>query len=342
MPRALVAMSGGVDSAASALLMQQMGYDVCGVTLILNSNYDDAEGAKATAQKLGIDHYSLEAEDVFSSLVIDSFVSEYCEGRTPNPCILCNKHIKFGVLYQEMVIKNFDVLATGHYATVDWDDERYEPRLRKGADINKDQSYVLYSVARDKLKNVVFPLGDKTKDQVRAILKDAGIDCCTKAESQDICFVPDGDYAGFIKQKTDAGTCCGNFCNTQGEIVGKHNGLINYTVGQRRGLGVPAQESYYVLKKDAQSNTITLGFKNELMTDTFCVRDINVLCPSLFVSGNKYSVRTRYHQNETECSVVFEDNGVKVITDTQIRIPAPGQSAVFYLDDVVVAGGIIY
>ena len=253
----------------------------------------------------------------------------------------CNKYIKFGVLYNELKNNNFDVLATGHYANVEWDAQFNEPRLRKASDPNKDQSYVLYFVAREKFKNVVFPLGDKTKDEVRAILKNAGIDCCTKAESQDICFVKDGDYAGFISRKTDAGTMCGNFCNSHGAVVGRHNGLINYTVGQRRGLGIAAQESYYVLNKDAQSNTIILGFKNELMTDSFVVKDVNVLCPSVFTSGKKYSVRTRYHQTETECSIVVEENCVKVVTDTPVRIPAPGQSAVFYLGDVVVAGGII-
>ena len=322
MPKALVAMSGGVDSAASALLMKQMGYDVCGVTLILNSNYDDAVGARATAQKLGIDHYTLEAEDFFKHCVIDPFICDYSEGRTPNPCIQCNKHIKFGVLYNEMQNKNFDVLATGHYATVQWDALNNEPILRKAVDPNKDQSYVLYSVDRDKFRNIVFPLGDKTKDEVRGIIKNAGIDTFNRAESQDICFINDGDYAGYIRSKTDVGTQCGNFCNSHGEVIGRHNGLINYTVGQRRGLGVPAQESYYVLKKDASTNIITLGFKDELMTDNFFVTDVNVLCPSAFISDNKYSVRTRYHQKETECRVFFDGDCVKVITDTPIRIPA--------------------
>jgi len=342
MPKALVAMSGGVDSAASALLMKQKGYDVCGVTLILDSNYDDAQGAGVIADKLGIDHYCIDASASFKSGVIDRFISEYCAGRTPNPCIDCNKNIKFGVLYDEMLAKGFDILATGHYARIIWDAEYDEPRLCTAAHAEKDQSYVLYSVYREKFRNVAFPLGEKTKDEVRAIAKTAGFENHAKPESQDICFIKDGDYASFVAENGSDGTNAGYFCDRQGNVLGRHKGLINYTVGQRRGLGIPSTESYYVLEKRQCDNTVVLGYKNELMTSFFAVKCINVLCPSLFSEDKKYTVRTRYHQKETPCSIQIDYNTVKVYTDTDIRIPAPGQSAVLYYGDIVVAGGIIF
>ena len=341
MSKALVAMSGGVDSAAAALIMLEAGYEVCGVTLILNGNYDDADGARKTAEKLGIDHYTLEAEDTFKNAVIDDFVDGYRSGLTPNPCIECNRNIKFGVLYEEMKNKSFDVLATGHYARIDWDDCAMEPRLCKASDYSKDQSYVLYSVAGEKFKNIVFPLGNKTKTEIREIAKNAGFECFVKGESQDICFIKDGDYAAFILDKCPECAVAGDFCDRSGRKLGRHKGLISYTVGQRRGLGVPSTESYYVLEKNTANNTVVLGYKNELYTRTFSVKDVNILCPSMWSEDKKYTVRTRYHQKETECGVLFDNNTVKVTTDTDIRIPAPGQSAVFYDGDVVVAGGII-
>ena len=342
MPRALVAMSGGVDSAAAALLMLEAGYEVCGVTLILNGNYDDACGARKTAEKLGIEHYTLVVEDSFKANVIDNFIECYCAGLTPNPCIECNKNIKFGILFDELKNKSFDVLVTGHYARIGWDDNTGEPRLCKALDESKDQSYVLYSVSSDKFRNIAFPLGDKTKTEIREIARKAGIDSFVKGESQDICFIKDGDYAAFITDKCPDCAAPGDFCDRSGKVLGRHKGMISYTVGQRRGLGVPSTESYYVLEKKVSDNTIVLGYKSELYTQSFDVKELNILCPSMWNKDKKYTVRTRYHQKETECRVIFDDSTVKVVTDTDIRIPAPGQSAVFYDGDIVVAGGIIY
>lgn len=341
MKKILVAMSGGVDSAAAALVMKKQGYEVCGATLILNDNHAEAEKAKRIAEILGIDFFVIDLRDDFKDKVITPFIDEYCRGATPNPCITCNKEIKFGFLYDEAIKRGFDGIATGHYAQVSWDNELNEPILNRGMDTSKDQSYVLYSINRDYFKNIYFPLGEYTKAEVRKIAKDAGFENADGAESQDICFIKDGDYAGFIRSKRCNCDCCGDFVNSNGEKLGKHKGIISYTVGQRRGLGIASTAPLYVLRKNVDNNTVVLGFEDELQTNYFEVNNINILKPSICEGEVKCTVRTRYHQKESECIAIFDDSIVKVRLEKSIRMPAAGQSAVFYIGDIVIAGGII-
>jgi len=341
MPKALVAMSGGVDSVAAAILMMQKGFEVCGVNMLLCPNSVNSNDAKRACEQLGIDFFSLDCRDLFKARVIDPFIDSYCSGKTPNPCICCNKHLKFGYLWEEAQKGGFDVLATGHYARVSWDCVPSEPILQKAEDVKKDQSYVLYSVKPEYFKKIYFPLGEITKEQARNIVKNAGVDIYKKSESQDICFVENGDYAAFIAENRNDIVAPGDFVDTYGNVLGKHRGMINYTVGQRRGLGISAVESYYVVDKNIDSNTVVLGFEKELLTKRFRVNELNVLSPSLFADGIKCSVRTRYHQEEHDCIVTFDGDCVNVETVNAIRKPASGQSAVFYLGDRVIAGGII-
>ncbi len=341
MSKILVAKSGGVYSAASALLLKEQGHEVCGVTLILNGNYEEAKSAKQVADRLGIDFFELDLTVEFNKNVIEPFIDCYCNGGTPNPCINCNKTIKFGLLYDVAVARGFDGLATGHYARITWDDGESEPLLQKARDLSKDQSYVLYSVNREYFKNIYFPLGNFTKAEVRELAKNAGFTNAGKADSQDICFIKDGDYASFINGKRPECNCRGDFVDTKGNILGQHKGIINYTVGQRRGLGIASTAPLYVLKKDMTNNSVVLGFEEELYTLKFSVRDVNILCPSKCSGEVLCTVRTRYHQNETECLVIFDGDGAFVTTKNAIRMPASGQSAVFYIDDVVIAGGVI-
>ena len=341
MKKILVAMSGGVDSAVTALLIKKQGYSVCGVTLILNGNYEEARSAAQVAERIGIDFFELDCTKEFCGNVIEPFIDCYCSGKTPNPCIMCNRTMKFGILYDEAIKRGFDGLATGHYARISWDDMHDEPILEKALDFSKDQSYVLYSIDKDRLKNIYFPLGEHTKDQVRKLAKEAGFENADKAESQDICFIKDGDYAAFIEARRDNCKHEGNFVDTKGNILGKHKGIINYTVGQRRGLGIASTAPLYVLKKDLSSNSIVLGFEDELHIQSFEVRDVNILRPSMCSGKIDCTVRTRYHQKETECTVMFSGNNAIVNTNEPIRMPASGQSAVFYIDDIVIAGGII-
>lgn len=341
MSRILVAMSGGVDSAASALLLKEQGHEICGVTLILNGNYEEANSAKQVADRLGIDFFELDLTNRFNEYVIEPFIDCYCNGSTPNPCISCNKTIKFGLLYNEAIARGYDGLATGHYARVFWNKSLSEPRLQKAKDLSKDQSYVLYSLNKDYFKNIYFPLGDFSKYEVRELAKKAGFTNASKADSQDICFVKDGDYAAFITEKRPECNYPGDFVDTKGNILGQHKGIIHYTVGQRRGLGIASTAPLYVLKKDVTNNVVVLGFEDELYTREFGVHDVNVLCPSKCDVEVSCTVRTRYHQKETDCTVIFDGCSASVKTKDLVRIPASGQSAVFYIDDVVIAGGII-
>ena len=341
MKKILVAMSGGVDSAAAALLMKKTGYNVCGATLILDGNFDEAERARRVAEKLGIEFFSIDMSSHFRENVIVPFIDEYCNGKTPNPCIRCNKSIKFGLLYDEAIKSGFDGLATGHYARVSWNVELSEPILSRAIDESKDQSYVLYSVNRDYFKNIYFPLGHYSKSEIRKIAKDEGFENADSVDSQDICFIKDGDYSSFIRKERPNCDCCGNFLNSDGSVLGKHKGIISYTVGQRRGLGIAAEAPLYVLRKNVDDNSIVLGFEDELYTSNFRVEDVNILRPSVCIGEVDCKVRTRYHQKEAECKAFFGEGEMKVTLKSPIRLPAPGQSAVFYLDESVIAGGKI-
>ena len=283
--RALIAMSGGVDSSVSAYLMKQMGYDCVGVTMKLYDNEDinlcddktccslsDVEDARAVCDKIGIPYYVMNFKDKFKEKVIDKFVDCYRQGCTPNPCIDCNRHLKFAGLYQKAKELECDVIVTGHYVRVEKDEEGFH--LYKGKDERKDQSYVLYNLTKEQLAHTIFPLGNLTKDEVREIAKDNGFINARKKESQDICFIPDGDYRKFLEEKAQMISKPGDFVDKGGNFIGKHKGYFHYTIGQRKGLGISAKEPYYVVDILPGKNQVVLGSNEDLFKTTLIANTV--------------------------------------------------------------------
>lgn len=349
-------MSGGVDSSVAALLMKEAGYDCLGVTMKLNENTvnacgektcctaSDAEDARGVCVKLGIPYYVYNFAEDFRRCVIDNFVHSYEIGETPNPCIECNRCLKFGRLFHRAKELECDVIVTGHYARIEFDEKSGRYLLKKALNAAKDQSYVLYFMSQEQLAHTRFPLGgfaDKT--EIRAIAEAHGLVNAKKAESQDICFVPDGDYAGFITEYSGKVYPEGEFTDREGNVLGRHKGIIHYTVGQRKGLGISFSEPLYVIGKDAGKNSVRLGTSEQLFSDRLTARDFNWI--SLAEPPEKpirVTVRTRYHAKEAPASVCANPDGtVEIIFDEPQRAISPGQAAVLYDGDVVVGGGTI-
>lgn len=352
--KVLVAMSGGVDSSVAAYLLQQQGYACIGVTMRLYENetagiprghtccsLDDVEDARAVAYDLGMPYYVLNFTEEFDEKVIRKFVQVYQNGGTPNPCIDCNRYLKFDHLLNRARELGCDYIATGHYVQR-WQDENGRWGLRKNDDPGKDQSYVLYSLTQDQLAHTLFPLGGMHKDAVRAIAEEQGLCNARKHDSQDICFVPDGDYAGYIRHATGAEIQPGDFLDTAGNPIGRHRGLIHYTIGQRKGLGLSLGRPAYVVGKDATSNTVTIGAESDLYTDSFTVRELNWISIPALTAPMQVTVKTRYSQTEVPCRIEpMEDGTCRAVFETPQRAVTAGQSAVFYDGDTVVGGGII-
>ncbi|MBQ3154395.1 MAG: tRNA 2-thiouridine(34) synthase MnmA [Clostridia bacterium] len=338
------AMSGGVDSAVCAHLLLQQGYQCTGATMRLCgvqcAGEDNVRDAKAVADRLGIPFVSFDMTDAFERDVIAPFVRVYENGGTPNPCINCNAHLKFGALLFEAQKAGASHIATGHYARVGFENGRYV--LKKAADASKDQSYVLYTLTQEQLAHVLFPLGELTKDEVRAIAREQGFVSANKPESQDICFIPDGDYASFIERFSGKTYPEGEFVDLQGNVLGRHGGIIRYTVGQRRGLGLALPEPYYVCKKDTDANRVVLCTKKELPTTELVANNFNwisIYCPDAPIRA---TVRTRYHQKEQPATLyVLEDGRVRVVLDDPQTAAAPGQAVVAYDGEYVLGGGEI-
>ncbi len=349
MKKVLVGMSGGVDSAAAALLLKQRGYDVCGVTLKLHKadlqscgSGKEAEDARCVADALGIAHFVPDFSAAFEAHVVDKFISEYKCGRTPNPCIECNRHIKFAKLLETALDMDFAYIATGHYAQIVYDENSGRYLLKKAKDLSKDQTYVLYNLTQDELAHTLFPLGGYTKAEARALAQQHGFVNAQKPDSQDICFVPDGDYAGFIERRTGAQFEKGSFVDTAGNVLGEHSGIIHYTIGQRKGLGITFGEPRFVVAKDTEKNTVTLGKSEDLFTDTCYVTDVNWIQIESLNAPMRVSAKTRYSQKETPATLYPEENGcVRVVFDEKVRAISPGQACVFYDGDSVVGGGTI-
>ncbi len=353
--RVVVAMSGGVDSSVAALLLKQQGYEVIGISLKLwdyneegrtKSNktccsYRDIQDARRVCDRLEIPFYAFSYKKEFEEKVIQTFVSEYTQGRTPNPCILCNQHIKFDRLLEEAQKLGADYLATGHYARVT-KDEAGSYRLLKGKDAAKDQSYVLFGLNQEILKKVLFPIGDYTKDQIRKLAEEFDLPTAHKPESQDICFVPDGDYAKFVaKYDTNFSLTPGNFVDQNGTILGRHEGIHAYTVGQRRGLGVSTGERLYVTRIDTTKNEIELSPEDATFSESFCASRINWVVSSP-ESLMECGVKVRYQKDEIPAMVEQKAGAraiVRLIKDH--RGITPGQAAVFYKGDEVLGGGWI-
>ena len=345
--RALIAMSGGVDSAAAAILMKDAGFECIGVTMKLIASsgsrccsLEDINDARAAAFKLGIPHYVLNFTSDFTRHVIEPFIESYENGDTPNPCIECNRYLKFSLLLRRASELEAEKLVTGHYARIERSGERW--LLKKGKDPRKDQSYVLYMMSREALSRTVFPLGNLTKAEARELAASRGLSNAAKEESQDICFVEKGDYAAFIENYTGKVFPEGDIVNAEGKVLGRHRGLIRYTLGQRRGLGVACNVPVYAAAKDLASNTLTVGGEQSLYSSTFTAGKVNLIaCEDLF-RPLRLAVKIRYLQKEQWARV--EQTGpdtVRVDFETPQRAITPGQAAVFYDGDTVVGGGTI-
>ncbi len=353
MEKVMTGMSGGVDSSVAAFLLLQEGFEVVGVTMKLFDgeevsalsdksccSVDDAIDAKRVCAAMGIKHYMLNMKDDFKRDVIDRFVTAYQNGETPNPCIDCNKYLKFGKMLRRASELGMDYIATGHYSRVEKQGSRY--LLKKAVDPKKDQSYVLYSLTQSQLSRLKLPLGAYTKQQVREIALENGFVNAEKHESQDICFVPNGDYYSFIERYTGKSYPHGDFVNTDGERLGEHKGIIRYTVGQRRGLGLALPESMYVLKKDVENNKVILGFNNDLFSRELTVKDISFTACDRLDGEEHLLVKVRYNQTEQPATVIQTgENRLKIIFDEPQRAITKGQAAVIYDGDTVVGGGTI-
>lgn len=352
---ALIAMSGGVDSSVAALLMKRQGYDCIGATMKLYSQEkcqdshgntcctaEDAEDARQVARQLGIPYYVFHFSDRFEAEVISRFVDAYENGRTPNPCIDCNRYLKFGALLQRAAELGCGCIATGHYARIEFNPDTGRYLLKKAADTAKDQSYVLWTLRQEQLAHTQLPLGKMTKADVRQLAEQAGFATAHKHDSQDICFVPDGKYARFLEDYTQKSYPPGNFADMDGHVLGRHKGIIRYTVGQKKGLGLVLPEPLYVYSVDPQSNTVTLCREEQLFSDTVIAHDINLISLPSIREPMRIKAKVRYRQREEWATVTQpEPDTLQVVFDQPQRAVTKGQSLVLYDGDTVVGGGII-
>ena len=353
MKKALIAMSGGVDSSVAAYLCKKNGYDCIGATMRLFTNeeigvkteksccsQDDVEDAKSVAKRLDIPYYVFNFTDEFEKKVIEKFVCAYEEGATPNPCIDCNRYLKFEKLFQRMKELGFDYVVTGHYARICEENGRF--LLKKAVDTHKDQSYVLYSMTQEQLSHTLFPLGEMTKDETRKIAEENGFINAKKHDSQDICFVPDGNYAEFIEKYRGKTYKNGNFVDTHGNVLGTHKGIIRYTIGQRKGLGLSLPAPMYVFEKNTEKNEVVLSTNSELFKKELDVKDVNWIAFDEPPKSFSAKVKIRYNQEEEPAKItVLEGNKVHIEFEIPQRAIAKGQAAVFYDGDTVLGGGTI-
>ncbi|MBU5625694.1 tRNA 2-thiouridine(34) synthase MnmA [Oscillibacter sp. MSJ-2] len=351
MDRVYVAMSGGVDSAAAAVLLCRAGYDVTGVTLRLHGykdrpgvcgSADDIKDAAAVAAALGFPHRVMDLTERFRERVMERFVEEYRAGRTPNPCIDCNREVKFGALFDAAMAEGADYLATGHYARVGYDEASGRWLLLRGLDRKKDQSYVLYQLAQRQLAHLLLPVGEYEKPAIRAMAEGCGLVNAHKPDSQDICFVPDGDYMKFLESFGGVVPEPGDFVDRQGRVLGRHKGLERYTTGQRKGLGVSAAEPLYVLGKDLPTGTVLLGRDAELYTDTLIAERVNWISVPGLDAPMEVTAKTRYSQSEAAATVEeLADGRIRVRFERPQRAITAGQAVVLYDGERVVGGGTI-
>jgi tRNA-specific 2-thiouridylase len=344
--RVMVGMSGGVDSSVAAYLLQQEGYEVAGATFRLWSR-DEADtpdilDARAVCRVLGISHHVLDWREAFRREVVEPFCAAYQRGETPNPCVTCNKHIKFGLFQTMAAVLGYDHIATGHYASMEYDEATRRFRLRRGIFEHKDQSYVLYNIRRENLSRVRFPLGGYAKEEVRSLAAARGLPVAHKADSQDICFIPDGDYAGFLRDYTGKAFAPGNFLDADGNILGVHRGICRYTIGQRKGLGISLGKPAFVTAINAATNTVTLDDDESLWKHTLTARQVNWLEPPVDGGPFPCRVKIRYnHQPQPATVTPLPGDAVRVDFAQPQRAITPGQSAVFYDGDYLLGGGVI-
>jgi len=344
----LIAMSGGVDSSVAAYLIRQAGFPcagaiarMCDETLTDMDFQRNISDARAVAQRLGMDFHIIEAVDAFKQAVVDNFICSYEQGLTPNPCVQCNRHIKFSFLLDKALELGYDAIVTGHYAKIRQDDATGRYLLFKAADCAKDQSYFLACLDQHQLGHARFPLGEFTKEQIRQIAEQQGFLTAKKKDSQDICFIPDGDYMAFIRRYSGRDFDGGDFLDLQGNVIGRHDGAMGYTLGQRKGLGLAMGTPVYVCGKDIAANTVTVGPEETLYTSTLLAGDANWFPFSELTEPMRVEAKARSRHIPQPATVYPTDDGFRVVFDTPQRAVTPGQTVVLYQGDMVVGSGII-
>ncbi len=335
-------MSGGVDSSTAAYMLKKEGYDVYGVTIVnYNDDQNTAYEAAEVCKFLGIKHIIIDRKNEFDNKIKKYFVSEYMSGRTPNPCVICNRHIKFSSLIDFKEQIGADFIATGHYAKISVYPKTGRFCIKIGNDLKKDQSYMLSYITQSQLKQTLFPLADYTKTQVREIADKAKIISAKKPDSQEICFIPNGDYSTFIQNYTGNVYPPGNYVDSLGNIIGKHKGIINYTIGQRKGLGVSFNKHMFVTKINADKNEVTLGDNAELFKKEVYAENINYMAIENINRPIRAEAKIRYAHKKAPCIIEPYNNGIKCVFDEPQRAPAPGQTIVVYDNDYCILGGTI-
>lgn len=339
--KVLLGMSGGVDSSAAALVLKEQGYEVIGVTMqLFGKNEDNVRDAKAVCDNLKIEHYVYDYSEEFLDTVITDFLEQYQNAKTPNPCIVCNKFLKFGKMMEEAKKLGADYIATGHYANVEFVDGKY--LLKKSEADKKDQTYVLYNLTQDLLAHVLFPLGKfNSKDEIRKLAQNAGLDVANKPDSQEICFIPDNDYAKFIEERVGKFQE-GNIVDIHGKILGKHKGIIHYTIGQRKGLGISSKEPLFVVSICKERNEVVVGGENDLYSNELFAVKVNYISGVKPEKEFRCAAKIRYAAKPVECTVYpLDGEKIKVVFDEKQRAITPGQSVVLYDDNIILGGGII-
>lgn len=351
----VVGMSGGVDSSVAAYLLKEQGYNVIGITMQIwqqeNADIIEDNGgccglsavydAKRVCDMLSIPHYVLNFRDIFKNTVIDNFISEYLQGRTPNPCIICNRYVKWEALLNRSLELGADYIATGHYARIEkLGNGRYA--IKKSATTKKDQTYALYNLTQDQLAHTLFPIGEYEKEDIRKIAEEIGLIVAHKKDSQDICFIPDNDYGKYLEESGNVMPKPGKFVDREGNVLGTHKGIHHYTIGQRKGLGISAATPLYVCDIDIEKNQVVLSKNEDVFTDHLYCENINYMGTSKFDDGQIVSAKIRYSAKEELCKIkLISEDKIKCEFVNPVRAVTPGQSVVFYEEDTVLGGGII-